>query len=226
MSIAPERLTVLGVRPSDARLRAELWRFVPDEADAIYRPTFFLPTPRRLAVAALLNPPVLAFLVLAVLGRQIHAGSPPPATAAVESVAEERGLPIEQLDVDPVDGILEQGPWWTTAAWVTTGLVVGAATLAVLDPTVLSVAVAFVTIPLTASYVLAHSGAGLQRRDGELAATVLRTARESRHRHPVVVVRERHVPGIADRAKDRLVPTDSRTVSTQLTADASLYGEQ
>lgn len=225
MSTAPDRLTVLGVRPSDARLRAELWRFVPDEADAIYRPAFRAPTPRRAALAALLNPPVAARLAAAGLVERYLSGSPPPATEAVESAAKERGLPVEALDVDPVAGLLDQGPLWTVGAWVVTGLVLASVALAALDPAVLSVATLVIALSLTASYVLAHAGADLQRRDGELAAAALRTAREAGDRHPVVVVREPHVPGVADRAKDELVPTESRTVSTQLTLDASLYAD-
>lgn len=242
MADDPDRLTVLGVRPSDSRLQAELWRFVPDEADAIYRPAFADPSNRSLLAGALSNPPVLAMLVLWLAIRRYRAGWPLssallfwastersrsgaqlPATAAIESLAAKRALPVVSLDVDLLDGILCQGPVWTGAAWATTLLVVGAAVLAVLDPTVLSVAVALVALPLVIGFVLAHAGAHVERRDDAIAAAAVREARRAGHSHPVVIVRERHVPGVSDRAKDQFVPTESRTVSSDLTADASLY---
>lgn len=237
-----EQLTVLGVRPSDSRLEAELWRYVPEDADAIYRSRFAAPSDRRLVLGALANPPVLATLALWLPIRRYRAGcplsaslvpwlaggrqratSPLPATAAVESLATQRAVPIVDLDVDPLDGVLDQGPTWTVAAWATTLLVAGATALAAIDPTPLTVGVALLSLPIAIGFVLAHAGAHVQRRDDAIAAAAFDTARRSGHSHPVVIVRERHVAGVSDRAKDRLVPTEARTVSSELTADASLY---
>lgn len=219
----PDRLTVLGVRPSDSRLEAELWRYVPEAADAIYRPRFDAPSRSDLALGTLLNPPTLAYVLLLLAIRRYRDGSPLPATVAIESLAARRPVPVHDLGVDPLDGILDQGPLWTIGAWATTLLVAGAASLAALDPTTLSVSAALVTLPLAASFVLAHAGAHLERRDDAIATAALHEARQSGHARPVLIVQERHVPGVSDRAKDRLVSTESRTVSSDLAADGSLY---
>lgn len=215
-----DRLTVLGVDPDDARLGGELWRYVPDEADAVYRTRFEDPRPAALVRVAFANPPVAATVLALVALRR---GRSPRASAAVTALGEERSIPVVELDLDPLGGVAGQGWPWTLGAWVATGAFLATTLALVLVPGPLTAALAFVSVPLAAAYVLAHGGAHIRRRDAAIAAAVLDRAARAGHDRPVLVVRERHVPGVADRAKDRRVPTHERTVSTELTADASLY---
>lgn len=219
----PELLTVLGVRPSDRRVEAELWRFVPGDADAIYRPGVGAPRPAALVAALLRNPPVLLARLALLAVRWLRGGHPPPATHALERLAERRGLPIVELDVDPLDGVHGQSPLWALGAWATTSLLATAGWLAVVQPGPLAVLVAIVAVGVAAGYVLAHAGRHLRDRDEAIAAAALAAARERDDDRPVVVVRERDVPRVARLSKDAAVPTDATTVSSDLAADASLY---
>lgn len=218
-----DRLTVLGVDPDDARLSAELWRFVPDDADAVYRPRFADPPAGAILRAALVNPPVtvVVFALLAV--RRVRRGPDPPVSTATEEIAADLGLASTVLDVDPLDGVHDQGLWWSLGAWVTTAVVVGVAAAVAIDLGPVTLLLAIVALPLAASYVFAHGGAHIQRRDTAIFGATVERAVQGRHQRPVVVVRERHVPGVADRGKDALVDTDAWTVSSHLTADESLY---
>ena len=223
MTVDLDRLTVLGVRPTDSRLQGELWRFVPDEADAIYCSDFGAPSGRSILRGLGRNPPVVLGVLALLLFSRYHHGPTPPAERAVEALAYDRRLELVELPVDPLDRVLEQGPVWTAVGWLSTVLIVAVVALLVVQPGPLSVLVAFTAVALVVGIVLIHAGMHVQRRDDAITTALLEAARRERHRRPVVVVRERHVPGVSDRTKDQLISTETRTVSTDLTADASLY---
>lgn len=217
-----ERLTVLGVDPHDARASAELWRFVPEDADAVYRPRYSTPGAGRTLRAAVRNPPVTAVVLASLAYRSLRSGDDPPATGTASEIASRAGDET-LLDVDPLDGVFDQGAWWTLGAWIATLSTAAAVVALVLGPATVTVLFALVVAPLVASYVLAHGGAQIQRRDRTIFDALRAHAARRGHDRPVVIVRERHVPGVADRAKDALVETDARRVSTELAVDESLY---
>lgn len=220
-SDAPERLTVLGVDGRDRRLLAELGRFVPDTADAIYR----LPSPQPVASAttagaALRNPPAVAGALL--LRGWAHVRGPSAATTSVDAIADEREVATEVLSAPPLIGVREQGPLWTIGAWLVTIAVVGSLLAVALLPHLVTGLFLVVGVGLGVAFALAHAGASIQFRDDAIAEAALAHAHKCGHEHPVVVVPERHGPGIADLAKDAGVPTDLQSVSTDLVAEESL----
>lgn len=221
MTDFPERLTVLGVRPTDSTLSVELSRFVPPTADAIYWPAFERPSRGVLARAFLCNPPVALVVLLAQALRRYRYGSELPAAEAVPPVAQREHVELVELDVAPLDRVRRQGRFWTAAAWAITALVAVAVALLALRGDLLAVGVASVCPPLVLGYVLAHAGDHLQRQADRIATAAIDTARSEGHRQVVVVVRERLVPGVAERAKDRGVVVDERHVSAQLAAEPS-----
>lgn len=218
---APERLTVLGVDGRDRRLLAELGRFVPDTADAIYR----LPSPQPVtsattAGAALKNPPAVTGSLL--LRGWAHVRGPSAAATAVDGIGDEQGIQTEILSAPPLIGVREQGPLWTLGAWLATIAAVGSLLAAVLLPHLVTGLFVVVGVGLYVAFALAHAGASIRFRDDAIAEAALAHARECGHEHPVVVVPERHGPGIADLAKDAGVPTDLQSVSTDLVVEESL----
>lgn len=263
----PERLTVLGVEPTDGRLATELWRFVPAEADAVYAPSFAAPSLAALARTALRNPPVALYLGFALALHRVRRDGPLPAAEAVEAAAQRRNAEFVRLDAEPLDRVREQGPQWTLAAWIVVAVAVLALGLLAiafgagdalslgsvgdalgpiadafgpiadaldlgsgdevplgLREQVLAVGIAAISPPLTVGFVLAHAGAHVERQDERIATAVLEAAERDGHAHPAVVVPVRHLPGVAERAKDRGVPANERDVGAQLAVEPTTAG--
>lgn len=219
------RLTVLGVDGHDPRLHTELHRFVPNDADALY-PLAIPPTElntRSVVLAAAYNPPATG-AALAFRGVRTVRGPSLQSAAAINSIAENRDLPVRPLSADGFEQVPRQGLLWTLTAWLLTALLAVTAVVFIgagIGPS--TVVLAGVVTALTASFVLAHAGAHLGLRDEAIFERVRETAARCDDNHPVVVVPERHVPGIAADAKDNQIKTTDRAVSTELTADESLY---
>ena len=197
-SAAMDRLGVLGVDPSDGRALAELPRWLPADATALYR----VPddSARRVADrSASSNPPgaLLAFLRrLAGRGAEPPAprGAAPPAgpdgapndargsrlAAAVDAAAAERGLPVAELssagDATPVG----PGRRWIVGAWLVTALSVGAPVGAIarwllvggLLAALFAVLASVGAVALALGFAFAHEAAAIRRYDLVLAAAV------------------------------------------------------
>lgn len=220
----PSELTVLGVDAHDPRLHTELHRYVPGDADALY--LLAIP-PTELAVddvirAGLYNPPATG-AALVLRGWRSRAVPSLQSAAAVSDVGANRDLPVHELSVGGFAQIPRQRPPWTVSAWALTALVVFTAVALLVSFGVPSVVLAMIVAPLVVSFVLAHAGAHLRIRDAAILSAVRTRAASDHIDHPVVVVPERHAHGIADDAKDEFIEATARTVSTDLTADESLY---
>lgn len=220
----PEKLTVLGVDGHDPRLHTELHRFVPEDADAIY-PLAIPPTEidaHDVLVAALHNPPATA-AALGLRGVRTARGPSLQSGAAIDSVARNRSIPVRELAVNGFEQVPGQSVLWTITAWLLTALIAATIGAVVMVGGPAAVALVPMVLAVTVSFVLAHAGAHLTLRDEVIGRTVRALALANDDRHPVVVVPERHAPGIADDAKDDRINATARRVSSELTADESLY---
>lgn len=220
----PKKLTVLGVDGHDPRLHTELHRFVPEGADAIY-PLAIPPSEvnvHDVLVAGLYNPPATT-AALVRRGVRTARGPSLQSGAAIESIARNRSLPLRKLAVDGFEQVPGQSPLWTITAWLLTALIVATIGALVMVGGPAAIALVPMVLAVTVSFVLAHAGAHLALRDEVIGRTVRGLAAAHDDRHPVVVVPERHAPGIAADAKDDLIDATARTVSSELTVDESLY---
>lgn len=210
-------ITVLGVDPADRRAVAELPRWVPAEATALYRigPD---DRPSALDVDLAANPPgLLLALARRLRGRR---SDPTALVAAVEAAAGERGVPVHDLERRSDRRAVRRSRWWTVGAWVTTVLGVGAAlaafALLALAGTLLvwlfAALFAIGAVALLVGFALAHEAAGILRTDASIAARIVDGVDDSEPR-PVVVLPARNATGVAAALREHGVEAEARIVA-------------
>jgi len=194
---------VLGVDPADPRAVAELGPSIPADATAVYRPPGLdrwpgaAPTVRR-------DPPAVLFDRL-----RRHSGrdgNPSAVEEAIETAANGADLPVRELGVGDPAGAADRTHWWTVGAWTVLALLValpilGLALIGVrggLLPVLFAVLFGVAAVALLAGFVFADAAASVLRGDRAIATAALETHAVHCDERPVIVVPQRHAPGVAD----------------------------
>jgi len=228
-SYAAGPISVVGVDPTDRRAVAELPRWVPADATALYR---VRPEdrPSAIDVNPATNPPGLLLAV----ARRLRGTRVDPSTLgeSVEAAAGECGVPVRNLEGRPVRPSVPRSRWWTAGAWAVTALGVGALLaagilLALAGEQVaggLLVASFSVLLVIGAGarlvgFALAHEAAGIRRADASIAAQIAAGVDPSETR-PVVVLPARNAAGVAAVLREHGVDAEARIVAPGSEPDA------
>lgn len=215
-SRAPGPITVLGVDPADGRAVAELPRWVPAEATALYR---IHPDARPSAIAAepLANPP--GFLLALVRQLRGQRAAPTALVGAVDEASGECDVPVRVLERRTSRPAVPRSPSWTVGAWVATALSVGAVLVALLllaaaGDLLVGLFAALLVIgaaALLVGFALVHEAAGIRRADASIAAVIADGVAASDAR-PVVVLPTRNAAGVAAALGELGIDAEARTV--------------
>lgn len=215
----PATLTILGVDRGDAGLPDTLPDAVPDDADVIIsdRPRDRPTRARRWRTYAM--NPALALLgigsAIGLLSVYLNYGSTSRSydRRSIEQIAASRDLPVESLGRSPLVAATAVSTNWHIAGWVVTAVLVVAALYGVLAPGIGGLIFGIAALGLASAYVLAYNGATLDDETARLFEALRDCAVDKRYEHPVAVVRRRHVPSLADHAKEARIRTSEWTVS-------------
>lgn len=221
---SPASVTILGVDRGDVRLPVELPTFVPEEADVIVTDHHDDVTARE-RVRGYARNPAVAFAWLEYLPRVAHdlavygRADRCCDRAAVEDLANERDVDVFDAGRHPVLETTEPSQPWLAGGWfVTLATLVGVVAVAV-QPHLGTGLFLLACVALTTAYLLARSGARMEARQERIFERLQEIVSENEYRHPTVVVRAGHVPGIADRAKEARIRTRDRQVSPASNVD-------
>lgn len=215
-------VTVLGVDPTGQRAIAELPRWVPAAATALYR---IHPDdhPAAIDVDPRANPPGL----LLAIPRRIRGArfDPTTLTAAVDAAGGECDIPVRVLERHSARPAAPRSRWWTVGAWMATALGVGAlvaGTLFALTGTLLVVSLAVLLVigaaALLVGFALAHEAAEIRRADASIAALIADGVGGS-ERRPVVVLPTRNAAGVAAVLREHGIDAENRIVASGLEPD-------
>lgn len=237
MASEDAEIVVLGVDPNDPRAAAELSRWIPADATAIYRTPGIDHSPAP-GLSGRQYPP--GSLLAMTRGADSRSDSDGIAST-IDSVAAERDLPQHELAIASPPGSAERSEWWTAGAWTVAVfpvvIAIAAVALVVTEDSLLrwafAVLITIASVALLVGFHYAHAAAAIHRADPEIAATAARAIADggddssdnsddqsarahdqsASAKRPVVIVPERNAAGVAAELRDRSVRAEARIVT-------------